>query len=92
MDQQTFKSKLFYCEVMLETENRPDYWTGHIRGLRRAYHGEQFGTDAEHALWLSLSISDDTSRSELGRGYRDGLGLAAEQTASPEPAYVTNEG
>jgi len=91
MDQQTFKIHLFYCEVMLDIENnRPDYWTGRIRGLRRAYHGEQFGTDAEHALWLSLSTSDDTSRSELGRGYRDGL--AAEQTASPEPAYVTNEG
>ena len=91
MDQQTFKSKLLYAEVMLDIENnRTDYWTGYIRGLRRAYHGQQFGTDAEHALWLSLSISDDTSRSELGRGYRDGL--AAEQTASPEPAYVTNEG
>ena len=85
MDQQTFKSKLFYAEVMLDIENnRPDYWTGRIRGLRRAYHGEQFGTDAEHALWLSLSTSDDPSRSELGRGYLDGL--AAEKAASLEPA------
>ena len=46
-----------------------DYWAGYQRGLRRAFHGERFGTDAEHQLWLSLS--DD--RAELGRGYRDGL-------------------
>lgn len=58
----------------------PDYvrgywWAGYIRGLRRAHHGETFGTQAEHDLYLSASASDDPSRAALGRGYRAGLTL-----------------
>ena len=54
----------------IETDHR-DYWTGYLRGLRRAEYGERFGTESEHKLWLSL-ISDLSHR-ELGRGYRNGL-------------------
>ena len=33
--------------------DRAEYWTGYQRGLRRAFHGENFGTPAEHDLWLA---------------------------------------
>jgi hypothetical protein len=73
MDESTFKSTMFYAEVMRSTENRPDYWAGYRRGLRRAYHGDRFGTEEEHILWSSLADSDDRQRSECGLGYLDGL-------------------
>ena len=46
-----------------------DYSSGYQRGLRRHYHGEDFGTEAEHQKWLTL----DDYRQELGDGYRDGF-------------------
>lgn len=51
------------------------WWTGYMRGLRRAHHGERFGTEAEHDLWLNAVESTDPSRAALGRGYRAGLTL-----------------
>ena len=53
--------------------DRADYWHGYRRGLRRARYGEQFGTAAEHLLWLTSADDLDTSRAARGRGYRDGL-------------------
>lgn len=53
------------------------WWTGYMRGLRRAHHGERFGTEAEHDLWFSAIESTDQSRAALGRGYRAGLTLEA---------------
>lgn len=44
-----------------------------MRGLRRAHHGESFGSFAEHELWLSASESTDKQRSALGDGYQAGL-------------------
>lgn len=51
------------------------WWTGYMRGLRRAHHGKRFGTEAEHDLWYSAAESTDPSRAALGRGYRAGLTL-----------------
>lgn len=51
------------------------WWTGYMRGLRRAHHGERFGTLAEHELWLSAVDSPDQTRAALGRGYAAGLKL-----------------
>lgn len=47
-----------------------DYGAGYQRGLRRHYHGERFGTEAEHRHWLALGT--EPGREELGRGYQDG--------------------
>ena len=52
-----------------------DWWAGYMRGLRRAHHGERFGTQAEHDLWLSAIESTAPQRAALGRGYRAGLTL-----------------
>ena len=46
-----------------------------MRGLRRAHHGEAFGSDAEHSLWLSAVESSDPSRAALGHSYLAGLTL-----------------
>ena len=46
-----------------------DYGAGYRRGIRRHYHGEQFGTDDEHEQWLGLK----DYQQELGDGYRDGF-------------------
>ena len=73
MDEATFKAKLFHAEIMSDVDNRPDYWRGYIRGLRRAYHGESFGTDQEHTLWLSLADRDTEQDQQRGLGYSDGL-------------------
>lgn len=51
------------------------WWTGYIRGMRRAHHGDNFGTAAEHELYLSAADSPDPQRAALGRGYRAGLTL-----------------
>lgn len=54
--------------------NRPHYWRGYQRGLRRGFHGELFGTEEEHQRWMRLADdgADDADR-ECGRGYRDAL-------------------
>ena len=61
--------------VIVDPE-RADYWYGYRRGLRRARFGEQFGTAAEHELWLTLADNTDASLAARGRGYRDALAHA----------------
>ena len=56
-----------------------DWWTGYMRGLRRAHHGERFGTEAEHQLWLSAVESDDPSLVARRNGYLAGLTLTAQE-------------
>jgi hypothetical protein len=54
--------------------DRPHYWRGYQRGLRRGFQGELFGTEEEHKRWMRLADdgADDADR-ERGRGYRDAL-------------------
>jgi hypothetical protein len=48
---------------------RDDYAKGYERGIRRHYHGDSLGTNAEHEQWMSL----DGDRADMARGYRDGF-------------------
>jgi hypothetical protein len=75
MTEQKFKSEMRRAETMrgLADPMMAEYWAGYIRGLRRAYHGEKFGTDEEHEKWLSAANSRDESRKQRGRGYKYGL-------------------
>ena len=73
-----FASLLRRADTLRRVESDPvraEWWAGYMRGLRRAHHGERFGTEAEHALWCSAAKSDDPMRAALGRGYRAGLTL-----------------
>lgn len=56
---------------------KSDWWAGYMRGLRRAHHGECFGTESEHQLWLNAITSTDPNRAALGHGYAAGLSLTA---------------
>ena len=50
------------------------FWRGYIRGMRRAKHGDTFGTDSEHTQWLTIADRPhDENRRYLGLGYRAGL-------------------
>ena len=64
----------------LETDPaRQQWWAGYMRGLRRTHHGENFGTETEHKLWMSAAESDDEMRASLGCGYRAGLTFEASE-------------
>lgn len=63
MNEQKFKTFMAAANTV-----EGDYSTGYQRGLRRHYHGENFGTEAEHDKWSGL----DGHRQDLGDGYRDG--------------------
>ena len=57
----------------LETDiNRAAWFAGYVRGVRRASHGEGYGTEEEHEQWLTFESSVDRHRAMLGRGYRAG--------------------
>ena len=71
MDEQQFKHGMSRAKILWDVDDNKDYWRGYIRGLRRRYYGEKFGTDEEHRRWMDM-IYDDY-RKELGQGYRDGL-------------------
>lgn len=75
MTEQKFKSEMRRAETMrgLADPMMAEYWAGYIRGLRRAHHGEKFGTAEEHEKWLSAANSRDESRKQRGRGYKDGF-------------------
>lgn len=59
------------AEVM-EGVEKPAYWKGYRQGLKRRFHGETFGSDAEHEQWMAQAQCDDTETRERGQGYRDG--------------------
>ena len=74
MDKAKFEHEMSRARTFQDLEpNRAEYWIGYARGLRRAYHGESFGTAEEHALWSAAADSDDLLRQQRGEGYRDGL-------------------
>lgn len=74
----TFESLMRRADTMRRhtdpsNPHESDWWTGYMRGLRRAHHGERFGTTAEHEMWLASADSSYQGRAALGRGYRAGL-------------------
>ena len=74
----TFQSLMRRADTLRRVEPDPilaEWWRGYMRGLRRAHHGERFGSAAEHELWLSAADSADLQRAALGRGYIAGLTL-----------------
>ena len=78
MDHEQFEERLGLAERLYEISEDPDetlYWCGFSRGLRRAYLGRRFSSDTDHFAWLAFREDSDRCVSELGRGYRAGLGV-----------------
>jgi hypothetical protein len=73
MDEQIFNREMTKAQELHGLGEKTDYWMGYMRGLRRKYYGDKFGTDEEHQKWLSLI--NDEYRKDLGYGYRDGFNL-----------------
>ena len=75
MNFERFKIEMAKAKTFIDLGERPEYYMGYMRGLRRQYHGETFGTDAEHEKWLALADEDmrDQARTDRGRGYRAGF-------------------
>jgi len=76
MENSTFKNWMLRADtlrgVSLQQEDT-EFWAGYMRGLRRLYHGEKFGTAAEHELWFGISADEyDMTRRSRGEGYRAG--------------------
>lgn len=47
-----FESLLKRADTLHRLEHDPlraEWWVGYMRGLRRAHHGERFGSEDEHA-------------------------------------------
>ena len=61
MDFEQFKREMGLAETMAKRE-RENYWRGYQRGLRRAYHGNKFGTPEEHEKFLDAVNSLDEGR------------------------------
>ncbi|OGJ87336.1 MAG: hypothetical protein A2487_00015 [Candidatus Raymondbacteria bacterium RifOxyC12_full_50_8] len=55
---------------------KAEWWIGYQRGLRQAYHGPAFGTEAEHLQWYEAADSEDVTRAQRGQGYRKGFNVA----------------
>jgi len=75
MTQQQFLDEKSKAETFRKSGERPDYWAGYIRGLRRQYHGEKFGSFKEHTRWLS-SVND-----EWAEGYQAGFAYCPPKAA-----------
>lgn len=77
-----FESELRKAQTFQRLEKDPlraAYWYGYQRGLRRAHHGDVFGTEAEHTVWMDLIHSVDMNHVQQGIGYRDGLKAGGER-------------
>lgn len=61
MDESSFRKLLQRAKLLIG-----DYGSGYQSGLRRCYHGKEYGDPAEHA-------ARERRQDEWGRGYRDGL-------------------
>jgi len=73
MERAVFEHEMNRAKTMAEAGDKSDYWGGYRRGLRRKFHGENFGTLEEHELWMAAISSDDPQRQDRGRGYRKGF-------------------
>jgi hypothetical protein len=93
MTEAKFKSEMRRAETMrrMAEPMMAEYWAGYIRGLRRAYHGDNFGEPGEHEKWLAAANRRDESRKQRGRGYRDGLAFDEVSSKMGRPSISDEE-
>ncbi len=85
MDKKTFQSLGRMAQAMREVDSdMQEYWLGFLRGLRRSFHGENFGTVEEHENYMSRRRGD--YRRDMQTGYR--AGYYYEQLKLDEPKDV----
>ncbi len=76
MNQEEFEYNISRAEEFhrLSTGLEIYFWEGYLHGLRRHFHGDRFGTDSNHILWLNLKTENhDFSRKYRAVGYSTGF-------------------
>lgn len=84
MTEQEFQHNARGAEYLRRLSETPDvyFWEGYLRGVRRHYHGENFGTADEHAMWMnSAHETRYQQRRFRGLGYQCGFEGTAIATA-----------
>lgn len=83
MNEREFKLNLTAAEAFQKMSDVPAenaFWGGYLRGIRRNYHGENFGTDETHYRHMGLCDAPDAEHQLRGVGYKAGFeGLNARQ-------------
>jgi len=85
MDEAGFQRAVQRAKTLGSLENEPRrqaFWQGYQDGLRRAYHGAQFGTDGQHERMLAAADSVDVLTRARGQGYKAALD---DETGNAEP-------
>ena len=70
MEEKAYIIEMLRARAIKEESHNPEYWDGYLRGLRRQFHGDKFGTESEHQLWLTMS--GDEFQRQRSEGYRAG--------------------
>lgn len=74
MNDAEFRRNLAGAETLKNMSDDGSFFEGYIRGLRRYYHGKDFGTEEEHRKWLAFAGNTGDARLRAkGEGYRYGL-------------------
>ncbi len=77
MTRQEFEAEIGKAKGMENADiDHQHFWIGYARGLRRGYHGVNFGTFEEHVKFWVVVERMDKSRRERGMGYRAGIRCA----------------
>jgi hypothetical protein len=71
MTEDEFQHNLGAAQTLSAISEYYSFLSGYILGLYRHFHGDSFGTEAEHQQYLAFDGDDD--RREFARGYRAGF-------------------
>lgn len=74
-ESEKLKTLILLAESLSRVETDPlrqAFWYGYILGIRRALHGETYGTSTHYLLHDISEDEPDRNRREIGRGYRTG--------------------
>jgi hypothetical protein len=75
MNEKTFNHEMGKAKTFHGLGDRPEYWAGFMTGLRRAFHGAAFGSEAEHLAMMNGEAHGDEARRQRLEGYREGFSL-----------------
>ena len=79
MEESEYYSKMGQADDFLQRGGNSAYYAGYVRGLRRRYHGDKFGTKEDHDRWMGYI--NDKGRTIMGCGYQDGFAGKAPEGA-----------
>jgi len=71
MNESEYRTAIGSAKLMADVEpEMAEYWRGYRRGVMRGYHGDKFGTQEDHEMWMNCARCGH--REDLQAGYRTG--------------------